>query len=79
MGNLTDSFFDRRQVSPGYAPRPSLSGLHSAWSDLARDSRGVAGVCAPAFVERLHTGRGDIKAHDRHTAECRRGMRPGLR
>ena len=37
-------------VSPGFAPRPSLSGAWSARAALARDS--VAGVRAPAFVER---------------------------
>ena len=42
-----------RQVSPGLMPRPSLSGRsYCAW--CSGDS-GVAGVDAPAFVERTWT------------------------
>ena len=39
-----------RVVSPGFVPRPSLSGV----DDRDHDGRraGVAGACAPAFVER---------------------------
>ena len=39
-------------VSPGFTPRPSLSDLvRTAAAELAA---GVAGVHAPAFVERCH-------------------------
>ena len=43
-------FFNSFLVSPGFRPRPSLSALERVGSgDL---TEGVAGVSAPAFVER---------------------------
>ena len=38
------------RVSPGFTPRPSLSGV--VQPDGATDNERVAGVHAPAFVER---------------------------
>ena len=64
----------RPTVSPGFAPRPSLSGNQAITSGRQHMVR-VAGVRAPAFVERSlpRPGRRD------RTRRCRRGSRPGLR
>ena len=43
--------YSRTSVSPGFTPRPSLSALRALRPDPPRDR--VAGVHAPAFVERL--------------------------
>ena len=62
----------RAQVSPGFTPRPSLSGpCAAAWPRLPTR---VAGVHAPAFVERTRGRPGGGCG-----ASCRRGSRPGLR
>ncbi len=59
-------------VSPGCVPRPSLS---EDVLDVVRGiAGGVAGVRAPAFVERAGLRR--LRRPDR---ECRRGACPGLR
>ena len=68
----------RCRVSPGFtprSPRPSLSvvGLASA----RRIARSVAGVHAPAFVER--SGASDSSAARSNFCSCRRGSCPGLR
>ena len=59
-------------VSPGFTPRPSLSAAPPAPKPPA--CPGVAGVHAPAFVER-----GSAATHASPSAACRRGSRPGLR
>ena len=49
-GLVNKYWFCVRAVSPGYAPRPSLSAI--PFDNHERRRPGVAGVCAPAFVER---------------------------
>ena len=60
-------------VSPGFTPRPSLSGV-ARDPDLRRVQPRVAGVHAPAFVERSRSARPTFRRRS-----CRRGSRPGLR
>ena len=60
-------------VSPGFTPRPSLSGSDHPRGGGRRP--GVAGVHAPAFVERGAISRLTAVVRD----GCRRGSRPGLR
>ena len=50
VNGVTDTILDT--VSPGYAPRPSLSEAGRSVSRYACPISSVAGVCAPAFVER---------------------------
>ena len=60
------------RVSPGFAPRPSLS---APLGEPHPGGRGrVAGVRAPAFVERA-----PARPAPRRDPPCRRGSRPGLR
>ena len=61
-----------RVSSPGSRPRPSLSGVDR--TDQPHRLGGVAGVSAPAFVERLSGGRETAASRS-----CRRGLGPGLR
>ena len=64
------------EVSPGFTPRPSLSeGVGQALGEPSADP-GVAGVHAPAFVERGREIRVDVSDD---VYRCRRGSRPGLR
>ena len=63
-------------LSPGFTPRPLLS----AWINPADEKSApveppVAGVYAPAFVERPMSGYLEGR---RRPACCRRGLRPGL-
>ena len=59
-------------VSPGFTPRPWLS--EGGVPGVDARVRGVAGVHAPALVERFTSCL--ISTHDLHS--CRRGSRPGL-
>ena len=66
----------RDGVSPGFTPRPSLSGPlgKTLGAGVMTSFRGVAGVHAPAFVER-----GLPMTAVTGENLCRRGSRPGLR
>ena len=59
-------------VSPGFTPRPWLSDRRSVGAGR-RGARRVAGVHAPALVERPRT-----PACTGRWWVCRRGSRPGL-
>ena len=76
--DVDERFPHRQRVSPGFTPRPSLS-AHVADNPRRRPAARVAGVHAPAFVERA--GPGDLTGDltDGRRAACRRGSRPGLR
>ena len=62
--SLSGSEADRpgchRQVSPGSTPRPSLS-VHHVVAEDGTVGAGVAGVYAPAFVERTEGRQGPIR------------------
>ena len=60
-------------VSPGFMPRPSLSEAYILYRPVHRPVR-VAGVYAPAFVERV----GENQRWEK-VPMCRRGLCPGLR
>ena len=71
-GRERDSAGQGHRVSPGFTPRPSLSEPERCGAHDWRAS--VAGVHAPAFVERRGGHRPGPRRH-----LCRRGSRPGLR